>query len=272
MSRRGFIKWAAAGTTLGAGVVWRPSSAVQVTNRTVLVPGLAEPLCGIRVAQISDTHLPSNAAAARETIGHIDRLQPEIVVLTGDIFETADGLSAAMAFAHAVRGTIATFAVPGNWEQGTGLTAEDLSRAYAEAGVEFLSNTARTVVVDGAPLSIVGLDDPAVGRPDPSAAAAQAEPGAPAIWLMHTPGMADDLAGGDWAPPRLILSGHTHGGQVRFPGLPPLVLPRRSGRFISGYYDDSAGPLYVSRGIGTSGLRIRVFCPAELPLFTLQRG
>ena len=247
-------------------------STVQVTQRTLPIPGLADPLVGLRVAHISDTHLPSNRAAAQDAVRQIQEMQPEIVVLTGDIVERRQGLGAAMAFAKEVRGTVATLAVMGNWEHSAGLTPEELGGAYGEVGVELLVNACRTVQVDGAALNFVGLDDPSAGRPDPVTAVSTAQPSVPTVWLVHTPGIADDLANGAWAPPTLILAGHTHGGQIRLPGLPPLVLPRGCGRFISGYYPDAAGPLYVSRGIGTSGIRMRFFCPAELPVFTLQRA
>ena len=264
MSRRGFFHW--------TGSIWRPTSTVQVTRRTLPIPGLADSLDGLRLAHISDTHLPGNRAAAKDAVRHIRRVKPEIVVLTGDIVQKSEGLAAAMSFAKEVRGTLATFAVMGNWEHAAGLTPDRLAGAYAESGVELLVNACRTVLVGGAPLNIVGLDDPSAGRPDPEEAVSTARPGAPTVWLVHSPGIADDLGKGGWEPPTLILSGHTHGGQIRIPGLPPLVLPRGCGRFISGYYPDAAGPLYVSRGIGTSGIRTRLFCPAELPVFTLQRA
>ena len=69
----------------------------------------------------------------------------------------------------------------------------------------------------------------------------------------------------------MILSGHTHGGQIRLPGL-TLYTPPGSGRYVSGWYRDTLAPLYVSRGIGTATIRMRFFCPPELPVFTLRRS
>ena len=88
MSRRGFFRWtAAAGTALGAGAVWHHTSTVQVSWRTLPIPGLADALDGLRLAHISDTHLPGNRPAAREAVRQIREVRPEIVVLTGDIVE-----------------------------------------------------------------------------------------------------------------------------------------------------------------------------------------
>jgi hypothetical protein len=67
----------------------------------------------------------------------------------------------------------------------------------------------------------------------------------------------------------IMLAGHTHGGQVRIPLLPP-VKPVGAGRFLEGWYRDTFAPLYVSRGVGTTGIPVRFRCPAELPIFTLR--
>src|SRR2546430_12988376 len=71
--------------------------------------------------------------------------------------------------------------------------------------------------------------------------------------------------------PAAVLSGHTHGGQMRLPFYTPYT-PYGSGRFVAGWYRDTLAPLYVSRGIGTVGIPARLFCPPELPIFTLRGG
>ena len=68
--------------------------------------------------------------------------------------------------------------------------------------------------------------------------------------------------------PALLLSGHTHGGQIRLPGVPAFT-PPGSGRYVAGWYLDPPAPLYVSRGIGTADIRARFRCPPELPVFRL---
>src|SRR5438445_10875621 len=74
----------------------------------------------------------------------------------------------------------------------------------------------------------------------------------------------------DVAPrPAAILAGHTHGGQIRLPFYTPYV-PYGSGRFVAGWYKDTVAPLYVARGVGTVGIHARLFCPPELPVFTLS--
>src|SRR6266550_3870630 len=92
----------------------------------------------------------------------------------------------------------------------------------------------------------------------------------PCLWVVHAPGYVDTIQPGVVPPPAAVLSGHAHGGQVRLPFYTPYT-PYGSGRFVAGWYRDTLAPLYVSRGIGTVLLPARLFCPPELPIFTLRK-
>ena len=141
--------------------------------------------------------------------------------------------------------------------------------AYGNAGVELLFNSSARVPVRDASVTIVGLDDPVEGQPDPMAALAGVAARDVAVWVLHGPGYVDELPKSIMPSPALFLAGHTHGGQIRLPGV-TLVLPVGSGRFVAGWYRDTIAPLYVSRGIGTVFVPARLFCPPELPVFTLR--
>jgi uncharacterized protein len=132
-------------------------------------------------------------------------------------------------------------------------------------------NAHREIRVDGASLVLVGLDDPVMGRPDARQARTGDRPDGVEIWLVHAPGFVSRQHGYLSRPPALVLSGHTHGGQIRLPLLPALT-PPGSGRFVEGWYRDTLAPLYVSRGIGTTTIPARLRCPPELPIFTLRRA
>jgi predicted MPP superfamily phosphohydrolase len=109
------------------------------------------------------------------------------------------------------------------------------------------------------------------GKTDAAAAARGLDPVVPQIWLLHEPAQLDGAAWPDGPPPLLTLAGHTHGGQIRCPGVPP-ILPQGSGRYLAGLYQTRRGPFYVSRGVGAATPRMRVLCPAELPIFELRRA
>ena len=241
-----------------------------MSRHALAIRGLAPALVGLRVAQISDVHLPGTPATAEAAARIIERERPDVVVLTGDITEQASTLPALEVFAAAARGRLGTFAVLGNWEHKAEISPDTARAAYARAGVMFLCNESATLTYRGARLRIVGFDDPVVGQPDPARALVDPVPGVPEIWLIHAPAYIDTLPT-DTPRPSVILAGHTHGGQIRLPGR-TLYTPPGSGRYVSGWYRGPLGPLYVSRGIGTATVRIRFCCPPEIPIFTLQAG
>lgn len=269
LSRRRFLLASATVGAAGAGLAgcaFGPfASAVEVTRHDVPVPGLPGALEGLRIAHITDTHFPANHAAATHALAHLREARPEVVILTGDMVEGPAGLDDLVAFAREARGTIATVAVRGNWEVSAGVAPAELAEAYGSVGVTYLQNTAATIKVGNARLWLAGLDDTVLGAPDARTLAARMD-GDVAVWAMHGPGYADFIPAG--TPASLLLAGHTHGGQIRLPLL-PCVTPEGSGRFVAGWYDTPAAPLYVSRGVGTTAIRARLFCPPELPIITL---
>jgi predicted MPP superfamily phosphohydrolase len=243
---------------------------VELSRHDVAVRGLPPGLMGLRVAQVTDVHLYGGIhSAAQHVMELVDREKPEVVVLTGDICERRRWLPDLTAFAAGVRGTLGTFATMGNWERYGGIGRTDGGRAYDRAGVRLLLNEAADIRAGGSRLQIVGLDDPVAGNPDPRTAWGQAGGGDPVICLLHAPGFVDESPMREVPPPSLILAGHTHGGQIRLPLVPP-VLPTGCGRFVAGWYDASLGPLFVSRGIGTANIRARFRCAPELPILTLR--
>ena len=271
MSRRRWLALAAgvAGTGLAIEAFGPWARDVRLARPEVRLPGLPEAFDGLRVAQVTDVHLPANRAAAARAVEMLAAERPDVVLHTGDLLEDTDSVDVLGAFARQARGSLATFAVMGNWEWWARLRPEAAREAYAEAGVQFLINEHAVVERDGARLAFIGLDDAVRGRPDVARATAGVALGDARVWMAHAPGFAPLLPRA--AHPALVLSGHTHGGQILLPFL-PAPTPRGSGRFLSGSYEVPAGQLYVSRGVGTSGLRARVNCPAELPIFTLRRG
>jgi predicted MPP superfamily phosphohydrolase len=272
ISRRGFLF--GAGAALATGVTGDlfaiEPRRVLVSRHAVPIPGLPGGLDGLRIAQLSDIHLPANRPAADRTLALLRAERPDIVVFTGDQCENRSAVEEVIEFVHAARGRVATIAVLGNWDY-RGRTIGPLARqAYERAGATLLVNQHTIVTIGGASLAFVGLDDVLSGSPQAPAALDRLPADIPTIWGVHEPRFADELTAAAARHPALVLSGHTHGGQIRFPGLPPFT-PPGSGRFVAGWYDSLIGRLYVSRGIGTADIRARFFCPPELPIFTLRR-
>lgn len=227
-------------------------------------------LGGVTIAHLSDIHLYQGIhPAAERAMELVSALQPDLTVITGDLVEHASLVGELPALFRACRGRLATVVTMGNWEYQARVLPADLARSAESAGAVLLINGAVRVTIGGQELAIVGLDDPRAGLPDPDKALADLPSGIPAIWAFHAPGYADILTRLRFPRPMLALAGHTHGGQIRPPFLPPIT-PPASGRFVAGWYRDTFAPFYVSRGIGTSGIRARFRCPPEVGLFTLR--
>ncbi len=272
MRRRHFI--AAAGAAAGAGGAALAVDAfaietrrIQLTRHDVPVRRLPAALDGLRIAQVSDLHLPACRAAAEATLELLTRERPDIVVHTGDALEAEDGASLLTELGGALKGTVASAAVLGNWEHRSPTTQRAAERAWARAGVPLLANSHLTVRVGGETLALVGLADLLHGNPDVETARRGLPEGVTELWLGHEPELADRMPAG--VPrPALLITGHTHGGQIRLPGVRPFT-PVGSGRYVAGWYRDAPTPLYVCRGIGTAEIRARFRCRPELPVFRL---
>ncbi|MEO7475112.1 MAG: metallophosphoesterase [Gemmatimonadales bacterium] len=271
-SRRQFLATAGGvcGALVGGYAFLVEPSEVLVSRHEVPIPGLAPSLDGIRLAQVTDVHFPGNVGAAQAALAHLKRERPEIVVMTGDMTERAEGLAMVAAFVAEARGSVATVATLGNWEYYSG-AASHAADVYRRAGAELLVNSHREILIGGGSLVVVGLDDPVLGRPNVRLARDGQSPDSPEIWLVHAPGIVSRWHEDRASIPAFVLSGHTHGGQIRLPLL-PAVTPAGSGRFVEGWYRDTVAPLYVSRGVGTTAVRARLRCPPELPIFTLRRA
>ena len=274
LSRRQFLvgtAGAVAAAALGDGFLIEPT-AIEVTRHDLVVPGLPHELDGFRIACITDVHLHKRIhRPARATLDLLERERPHLVALIGDICNRRIDLEDLVAFTRSARGSVATVATLGNWEHDAGIDRSTAERAYSRAGAELLYNSTTRVRVGKAALTVVGIDDPVVGRPDVDAAVRGLDGGDPTLWVLHAPGYVDRVPRERIPHPAAVLAGHTHGGQIRLPFYTPYT-PPGSGRFVSGWYYDTLAPLYVSRGIGEVGIPARLFCPPELPLFALRPG
>ena len=271
LTRRRFLAAAAgalAAAALGDGFLVEPT-AIQVTRHDLLVRDLPHDLDNFRIACVTDVHLHDGVhRAARETLALLERERPHLVALIGDMCNYREDLEHLTAWAREARGTVATVATLGNWEHDAGIDRGTAEAAYGRAGVELLYNSSTRLRVGSATFAVAGIDDPVQGRPD-AAAAAHGLDSEPCVWVLHAPGYVDRVPAGAVPTPTAIISGHTHGGQIRLPLYTPYT-PYGSGRFVAGWYRDTLAPLYVSRGIGTVGIPARLFCPPELPIFTLK--
>ena len=147
-----------------------------------------------------------------------------------------------------------------------GAYRELVRRALADSGVEVLTNEHRVIDAGDEKLHLVGVDDSVTRHDDPEAAFRGVPPDATTVVLSHDPKSADRLS--KWNP-ALILSGHTHGGQLYFDKLTPFMAARVGAKYLSGFFEVNGSLLYVTRGLGAS-VPVRFRAPTEIALLTLR--
>jgi predicted MPP superfamily phosphohydrolase len=275
LTRREFLKTSLAfpATVVAAGLyAWRVEPHwLEVVHREMPILGLPAALAGATLVQLSDVHVGPRVSDdyILETFGRVAALEPDIVCLTGDMASHHPDVvaHARRVYAKLPHGRLATVAVLGNHDYGHGWAdgdkADQLAGVLTDLGVRVLRNER----VDVSGLQIVGMDDLWARRFRPVTALAGIELTAPMLALSHNPDTAD-LPG--WEPfTGWILSGHTHGGQVHAPFLPPPVLPVENRRYTSGEFSLSGGrTMYISRGVGHN-MQVRFDVRPEVTVFNL---
>jgi predicted MPP superfamily phosphohydrolase len=244
-----------------------------VTEHEVTIEGLDPRHDGVRIAQLSDIHVGNLTPQPhiRAAIAAANAAEPDLIALTGDYVcwrrhevaqaaEQLGGLTAPR-----------VLAVLGNHDYM--VWADGVSAALERHGYEVLRNAATIADVRGAPLAVVGIDDPVTRHDDLDAAFAGVPAGATKLVLCHLADRGPQLAdrGAD-----LVLSGHTHGGQIYVKGITDRLMKRLGMRYRRGLYDLGSAArrstLYVTPGVGFSGVTRRAGegTSAEVAVLTLR--
>jgi hypothetical protein len=242
-----------------------------VTRLAVPVAHLSPALAGLRVVHVSDLHLGplADRVALRAALDRVVALDPDLVCVTGDVVDSpATDLDAWLPELARLRARHGVFAILGNHDRRTGAdrVAAGLRRWTSW---HVLRDEVATVEVAGASLHVVGLEDRPREEAAPAIVAllARVPAGEAAILLVHHPEVFPDAAA---AGAGVVLAGHTHGGQIAVPGLPRINLARLAMRFDAGRFVAGGALLHVSRGLGTSGQRVRVGVPREIAVLELR--
>jgi len=217
----------------------------------------------LRIAHVSDLHLYRIGPLEERVLESLHSLAPDLLVITGDSLSAARGEGPLVDFLAACPDVPHRLAILGNWEISSGVPVARLQAHHERHGFDLLVNRSVRVTLGDRSVRVTGFDDFRQGRPDPVAALAGEEPCDHHLVLAHCPVHRDKLALPPEHPADLVLSGHTHGGQVA-PGGVALLTPTGSGRYVAGWYRDGGPPLFVSRGIGTSTIPIRIGSVPEL--------
>jgi predicted MPP superfamily phosphohydrolase len=287
-----FIKATTGLIALGvAGLAYARWEAQHFTLRRTEIPALPDGQPEMRILHLSDLHLTPGQVKKRDWVHSLRDLRPDAVVVTGDFLSHQDAVPIALATVEPLLDLPGAFVLgsndyfapkpinPAKYLKGPSqlqpkrpmLPWPDLVSGLTDAGWNDLSNTQTRISIDGRNVHLRGVDDPHIGRDDYTQVAGAFDSDADlSIGVTHAPylrvleGFAGDHAD-------LVLAGHTHGGQLRLPGIGALVtncdLPTSQARGLSRYGD---AYLHVSAGLGTSPYApIRFACPPEATLITL---
>ena len=233
----------------------------------VPVRDLPPALAGLRIGHLSDFHVGVHVrpADARRAVALLQTAAPDLIVMTGDLVDhrPRDVVPAAQAMAG-LAAPLGVYGVLGNHDHRAGGARLLAALAEHAPNLRMLVNSACRVPLPAGELWVAGLDSVYLGLADPAAALAAVPPGAPCLLLSHEPDAADHLP----RPVTLTLGGHAHGGQIRVAGR-PLLLPPLARRYHTGLNQSASGPVYTSRGVGWTGIPLRLACPAEVAVLRL---
>jgi predicted MPP superfamily phosphohydrolase len=280
ITRRRFIRLAAltgAVAVVGDSILLEPNRP-RIVRQDFFLPRWPERLNGFTVALLSDFHYDPyfSVHPLRAAVAMVDALRPDLIVLTGD-FVTAplvgDERKAAFAAepcARLLRQMTAPhglWAIMGNHDDNT--DRRHVTHALQAESIQVLANQSEAIEHDGARFWLAGVNDVLSRTADLTKTLHPVPPGEAVILLAHEPDFADEASR---FPIDLQLSGHSHGGQVRIPLLPPLYLPAMAKKYVLGRYHVGPLMLYTNAGLGTVGVPMRLNCPPEITLLTLRRS
>ncbi|WP_036477740.1 metallophosphoesterase [Myxosarcina sp. GI1] len=290
------FKYAALGLVgvIGLLVIWSfiEPRILNTESEVANIPNLPKSWQGKQIGQISDFQIGlwgDNRGTARRSVAELIEAKPAVALVSGDfIYHPGQNIEPEIETAvdivrPLVEAGIPTYAVLGNHDYGMSSKtaspkteeAERLATALESAGIEVLENEAVELQLPNSnePLYLVGVGSLWANRDNVDKALSGVPDNSPRITMMHNPDSFEQF------PPNsapLAVAGHTHGGQVRVPNTPHwswLRFTQDDKVYADGWakgYGEPGNQLYVNPGIGMSIAPIRLFCPPELTLFTLQ--
>jgi uncharacterized protein len=281
-SRRKFLQAGAAVAAVGAlGVVgdgiFFEANRPRVVSIEIPLSRLPQSWDGLRIAQLSDLHYDPHFSAVPITkaVDLVNGLQPDLIVVTGDFItspfsagrssktQAAKMIEPCAQLLTQMRAPLGIHACMGNHDVAT--DEAHITAVLQSHGISVLRNRSIPLERNGARLWLAGLDDVLEGKYDLNMALKGIPKPEPVVLMVHEPDYAHYVKNVD-----LQLSGHSHGGQIRFPLLGAPVLPVMGRAYPQGLRRIGPLTLYTNVGIGTIWVPMRLNCPPEVTLITLR--
>lgn len=238
-----------------------------VSKVSLFFPQLPATLDGFQILHLSDFHIDGTPGLTERLIPLLERLSPDVCVMTGDYrFEDYGPCEAIYPLMRkvlsAIRARFGVFGILGNHDS-SGMVSR-----LEELGMRMLVNEAVALGLGSGPLWLVGVDDPFdYGCHDLERALDSVPLGAFKVLLAHAPEIYEEAAQASVA---LYLAGHTHAGQIRIPGIGALQNASCPRSYAAGHWRHRGMQGYTSAGVGCSSLPVRFGCPPEIALIELK--
>ena len=222
----------------------------------------------ITFVQVSDVHLNFLTDFLLSAVDKINQMRPDFIFFTGDMIDNKDRKHLLEKFLARFSPDIVKVAIMGNWEYWGDISVDYLEKVYGANGCKLLRNEAQLFDVRGKRILVSGFDDYVTRRADYKKTQIGFQSNDYHIVLNHCPEyrnfVHDSL--NTRQPIDVMLSGHTHGGQVNFFGYTP-IMPPGAGHYLKGWYREKNPKMYVNRGIGVSCVPFRFNSRSEITVF-----
>jgi uncharacterized protein len=289
ITRRGFLRLLALGILgIAGGKGFINSRDLDLLQLRINLENLPSAFNGFKIAQITDIHagplVPRKLIS--EGVDLIMSARPDLIVLTGDFVSGATKIlwtryggfkekhfNYCMEELSRLHAPLGTFAVLGNHDFWSGsAVVKKIVHGLEGIGVKVLRNESQTLKKGGESLELIGVDDYWEASYSLSKALKGVSENACRILISHNPDVNEDIDNSK-KNLDLIISGHTHGGQIVLPLLGALYIPSPFGqKYLHGLVEDGSRQTYISRGLGLFFVPIRLNCPPDVSLLTLSKA
>lgn len=269
MTRRKFI-FGAMSLAVGDAFFIEPNIS-HIANYDLGVPYLPPSLDGLKVVHLTDIHYKpdKDERLLASVVEKVNQINPDLIMLTGDyVDKDTSSIDPMLVYLSKLKSKHGIFACMGNHD-GWNEEGEFYKSRFEKNGIQFLINKNTALTIKNETLHIAATDFIWYGNPDPVATLRGIPTKAPLITMVHEPDYFDTML--SHRDHHLQLSGHTHGGQCRVPFI--NYAPRKvmfGKNYIHGEYTKQNSSIFVSKGIGTTGIRVRFSCLPEIALHTLK--
>ena len=250
----------------------------RIVTLEIRLTNLPAAFNGFRILHLTDLHTRKRGLLEKRAARLLASERADAIFVTGDSLKALSAAPVVRDLLDTVQCDGPRISVLGNAEHKPWIDQSYVEQAVRDTGVQLLVNSSLSIEKGGESIRVVGVDDAFTGRADMDAAFSGVAKDEFVVFLTHCPSVSEEAVRRGAA---VVLAGHTHGGQVRFPGLPMIWTHMRSSKHVNdGLYVGRQltpaaarsvdGPaVYVSRGFGTSRLPIRFRCRPEIARIVL---